>query len=544
MRQLIAVEWDAFEGRVVLASTSGRGLVVEDAFAVELTGESNKASSTLRKALAAKNIGRRDALVAVGRASAELRMLTLPHAPMEELPEMVRFQAVRQFTSLGENWPLDFVHVDTGNQESLTVLAATIAQDLVKEARSLCEEVQLVPQRMVLRPFAAASLLQRRIADGPEDCRLMVDLLADEADLTVMVGGQVVMMRTFRPPTEGGDEALHLAVIGEMRRTIGSAQGQLSGRRITKATILGDSKLHRGMRDAIAERLSTLEVDVIDPFAGIDVASDNFSKSLGHAGRFASLLGLLLDEAEEQSHAIDFLHPRKKPEPKSRSRLLVSLGIAVATMLVFSMGIIWFLLRSLDNHNAELAEEITGQKIMVERSQERLDDTQLVDEFVDAGVVWLDEVAWLSRNLLGPDEAILRRISFRTNRRTGSKMILDGAVQDAELIDDLESGLRDPRHVVDGDDGAANATDSRYPATFRAQILLQRAVEAESTSTDAGGEEIPTKETGTTSPNDDAELKSPSLKSPPSEDDPDERDAEEENGTQGSVVQNDREEAQ
>ena len=140
MARLLALEWDAREARVVVARTRGSEMVVEHAFGVELapsdpgqTFADLNVGERIAAALAARNIGRSETLVAVGRASIELRQLTLPACPEDEQPDMVRFQALRQFTGIGDDWPLDFVPLDTGDSESLTVLAAAISPEMVDQ---------------------------------------------------------------------------------------------------------------------------------------------------------------------------------------------------------------------------------------------------------------------------------------------------------------------------------------------------------------------------------------------------------------------------
>src|SRR4051812_36698464 len=114
MSRLIALEWDAKEARVAIGRSRVGGVTVDQAFVVPLPErEEGKpepdVGSILARALADHGISRAEALVAVGRSNIELRFLSTPPVPEDELPEIVRFQAVRQFTTLGEDWPLDFV---------------------------------------------------------------------------------------------------------------------------------------------------------------------------------------------------------------------------------------------------------------------------------------------------------------------------------------------------------------------------------------------------------------------------------------------------
>jgi len=125
MRRLIALEWNEEEARLVVAS-GRKGIVrFEQAFAVPLTDAQSTGAADSPAVLDAKTIGQKiaraasergvgqgEVLVALGRSSIELRQLTLPPAPDEELPNLVRFQAVREFNALEDDWLLDFVLID------------------------------------------------------------------------------------------------------------------------------------------------------------------------------------------------------------------------------------------------------------------------------------------------------------------------------------------------------------------------------------------------------------------------------------------------
>ena len=197
MTQLLAIEWDSREARLAVA-TAGRGSArVEELFAVPLVaadGETELSDAEVAQRIAAavrqRKLTNAETLVAVARASIELKPLSLPPAPDDEVPELARFQAMREFNTLGDDWPLDFIPLSGNATEPRTVLAAAIAPQAVKEILATCAPAELNVKHVVLRPCAAASLLRRRAGEGR--IRLLVDVLGDEADLTVLVGDTVV----------------------------------------------------------------------------------------------------------------------------------------------------------------------------------------------------------------------------------------------------------------------------------------------------------------------------------------------------------------
>ena len=97
-------------------------------------------------ALAARGLGRIDTLVAVGRSNVELRQLTVPPAPDDELPQMVHFQALREFNALEEDWPLDFMPLDDASDQPRNVLAAAIDPARVAQIEATCQAAGLKPR--------------------------------------------------------------------------------------------------------------------------------------------------------------------------------------------------------------------------------------------------------------------------------------------------------------------------------------------------------------------------------------------------------------
>ena len=78
--------------------------------------------------------------------------------------------------------------------------------------------------------------LSQRLAASP----LLRQMLRDEADLTVLLGPQVIFPRTVRLPTVTEPEALARALLAEGRRTMIAAQNQLGGRKVEEVVIFGD----------------------------------------------------------------------------------------------------------------------------------------------------------------------------------------------------------------------------------------------------------------------------------------------------------------
>ncbi len=107
MPKKIAIDWDETELRLVAAQCSGSSFKVTDAAVIPV--ENADVVGTLRAAIAKRGLENTETLVAIGRGQAELRELQLPPVPDDELPDMVRFQAIRSFASAGESATVDFL---------------------------------------------------------------------------------------------------------------------------------------------------------------------------------------------------------------------------------------------------------------------------------------------------------------------------------------------------------------------------------------------------------------------------------------------------
>lgn len=489
MPRLIALEWDATEARVVVARHRGPELVLEQAFTVDLrargagpAGET-RVGEKLAAALSARGVGKGEVLVAVGRASIELRQLTLPPAPEEELPDLVRFQAMRQFSNVGEDWPLDFTPLDSEG-ESLNVLAAAISPDLVRQIEQYCADADLKPKRLVLRPFAAASLLVRRRPQFDE-CRLLVDWLADEVDLTVLIGEQVVFLRTVRLPAVDEPSQQAQSLIREIRRTMAAAQNQLGGRGVQRIVLCGQEEAPPGeepdasstaerhtryeVKSQIEEALS-LPVEWINPLDGFELGDELLRRRPGRPGRFAPLCGMVLDEADSSSHAIDFLHPRRRAAPPSPKRRAAIWGGIAAAVAIAIGGMIWIKLAMLDSQIAGLKTQSRDLDKPLESARKLKSKVDAIDEFAASEVAWIDEMRHLSRSLPPAEKVMLTRLAVRTT--PAPQIVLDGVARAPDDVQALEKALRDARHKVHGEGVREDPKRSSYRWAFSETIRI------------------------------------------------------------------------
>ena len=458
MSRLFAIEWDAAEARVATGrARTGGGLLLEQAFTVELPqpvaggpeAGPKEIGARIAKALAERGLTRGEALVAVGRTSIELRFLTLPPMPPEELPDSVRLQAVRQFSTLGDDWPLDFVPLDANKDGGTNVLAAAISPELVKQTQETCAAANLTFSRLVLRPFAAAALVKKLAADGK--CRLTIDFQGEEADLSVLAGEKLVFPRTVRLPSGASAEVLARSLVAEVRRTVVAAQNQLGGRRVEQVVIFGDSAHHESLRALLQQELSLDGgVQLLDPLAQVEQSRELQASPPRNPGAFAPVLGMLIDAVAGAPPGIDFLHPRKRPVPQNNRRLYIGLGATAAAVLVLFAGYTFFDLRQRSTQITNLLKEKTALETKNKKGKAILDQAQKIDQFVAADFTWLDELRVLSEKAPPPEKLRVDAFLADTRPKGEGGLQLDAVMSDPDVVPDLENALRDERHTVEG----------------------------------------------------------------------------------------------
>jgi hypothetical protein len=347
-------------------------------------------------------------------------------------------------------------------------LAAALAPELAVQVRSVCDSAGLRLRRMVLRACEAGWLLGRAPSDTPDTPRLLVDLLDDEADLTVVVGSQVVFLRTTRL----GQHGLQQALPAEIHRTLAAAENRLGGRRIESVVFCGLGEPQAALALRIREDLG-VRTELFDPFGALELAAELRQSPLAHPGRFAPLVGALVAELEDVPHAIDFLHPRRAPRPPNRRRRWIAAAAAAAVALL------GYLVYARIEH-ARLAREIEQYQMEAESSEKaaaRADKIRQavaeISKWTDGDVVWLDHLRALGEDFPSASRAILTQLSFGPSPG-GGEIHLRGLAQDPDTISQLEQQLRKrSRGVIDH---GSHEDPSRRPYgwRFETSVLVGR----------------------------------------------------------------------
>jgi Tfp pilus assembly PilM family ATPase len=495
MSRFLALEWSGNEARAAIASRHGDRAVIEQAFAISLqpaASEDGPAEpdlcQSIAEALEARNIGQLDALVAVGRGGVELRQLQLPFAPDAELPGMVRLRAMLEFNELDEKWLLDFVPIDDESQSNRNVLAAAIAPAVIDRIQAIGQRGNLKIQRVLLRSCAAAALLARAGIAQPGQVQLLVELFSNQADLTAVVDGKVLLPRMVRLSADVSDPAGLQGLLSEIRLTTAAVQNQFSGRQVAGIVLCGRGNSDAVLARQIEEATGTHTV-LLDPFAGLDLGPPLSESPPEQPGRFAAVLGMLLTECAQARHAIDFLHPRQAVVPANPRKKWTLAAVAAALLLlsyfVYGRLAYW----QLESDYQQLQKRSSdADNILRAAGSRNLAAAKDIAKWADGEVVWLDRLRDLSEDFPAADAAMVDHLSLtRQSDRTAvarspvrastgpemqGKMDIEGLARDNKSVGTMEQALRAHGRRLEGSKTNEDRSSPPYSVKFWTTVLV------------------------------------------------------------------------
>lgn len=496
MPRILAIDWDRREVRGLLIASGPTGTSVAGAWAASLTtadpaGLSGKQiGARLAAAMSGPVSGKVTTLVGAGRDNVQMQLLSLPPAPTDELPELVRFQADRDFTALGSEAALDYIPIAGDAQTPNQVLAVALNAAGVIEAREICESLGVEPNRIPLRACASAALVHRAGLIDPDHIALVVNPLTDEADLTVQAGDKVVLMRTVRLPDPSQTESRQRALMGEIRRTMTAVRQQLADRQVEQVIVCGNqSEFDSG---------SVFSADLDVPVTAFDVTA-NAPSGLATQGvpaeslaQFAAVLGMALSEVDRRPPIVDFANVRRKAERKPFGRVH-ALAAAAAVVTAFAIGAyLWRQIAAPTRELAEIKAEIADLQAQVDKFETITAQAESIERWLATDVVWLDELEQFARRVRPQplsdkdypvnNDVVVTEVTMTKpagSDAVGGLLDLKAKAKSDAAVRELEQRLRDGQHRVMPGSQKADSSVPGYPRSLDLQIRVVPSAEEE-----------------------------------------------------------------
>ncbi len=444
----------------------------------------------LIETLKAWRVAKAQVVVVVDRADCEVRGFQVPPVPAEELPAIVRFQALQHFASLEDGSAIDYLPTPEGGGQQ--VLAAALPAERMEEIEKLCGTLGAHLLGVIFQPCGIAAVVEHalRSLDNTAKTRLIIAEADGKVDLTLTHGPLVLMSRSVRliTPDATGNEGVTAAsrstfaanrefILNEVKRTLAAARVQSATRNVEALVICGALPDHQRLAND-CQRLFDLPAQSIDIATDWQRTADAADVDGTEVARYAYLVGAALLEVHSDWPGIDFLRPRQAPQPRDRRQLwttIAALGLAVG----FLCGlVIWWGLATRDAEILSLRKRNTEMDQLVEVANRQRRDLEGLEEWFANSPNWLYELRELSRRLPGSDKMRLRRLQADITN-TGGRITLQGVVDRAETVTQLEDDLRDERHRIEGVERNLTGEDSLHPWYFVERIDVSAAATEE-----------------------------------------------------------------
>lgn len=442
----------------------------------------------------------------VGRTHVEVRSLELPPVPDDELPEMVRLQAVRSFAASGDRSTIDFVPLFR-TEEGVKVLAASADTKTIAQKCGAAATAGLQVDRVSLQSMAVASLY-RTISEtlgsngsGQTDlsAATVVGLMDNLAEIAVIDQSRLASIRTVRmpvnepaldpPPTstihgEGDNDAASAAemITTEIRRSRLACGCTTDGPVIFLCR--DDDPLVVALRRQGSSIISVDPMTIGGPSHGAGAVGDQRrpvdfqplpGDPLGYG--FAALVALIDGESRlvdgHDDWNVNFLSPRKKVEPKPNRTIPILLA-GLAAILVAMLAIAAYqVLASKDRQIAEIESQIDALQADVDDAAMVQSEVAAIEEFLDADVVWLDEIRRLAKLAPPSDQLILSDLRGAADiSNGGGKIEIKGRVAEPSVLGKMAILAADQGRRVIGDGASEIGSEDQYRWGFNQTLAI------------------------------------------------------------------------
>ena len=439
----VAIDYDRRRIRLVIFECAGGKFSVLGLHTADIPEEVDAADAASLGAFLGKVVDRLGlrgtrAIMCVGRSQSVLKPLHLPAATNpSELASMVQFQVAKELPFSADEAVVDYapgVHWGAGEGEQTegegtSILAAAVRLPVIDAACEICQQADLDLQRLGLRPYANLRAVYRCVRAAPGERILLVDLTADEAEISLMRNQTLEFSRSAAitpAATPEPPDGLVRRIVAEVTRSIQSFHAVQQGGRINACLVAGDTGLEKRVTDALAESLQ-IRCERLAPGGGFSIPSSEA------VGGFAAALGLAAGQADE-ALPFDFLSP-KRPAPPRDWRKIIAVAGAAAAVLVVAGGV--FLVHSHFRDRADVITQLTDRHKKLDTRKKALGklDKRVrgIHDWLGEQQDWLAHLQDLSRSLPDNKQVYLTSLRFSQGKITLVARVKDRQVSAAFL---------------------------------------------------------------------------------------------------------------
>lgn len=417
MSKSLILDWQ--KSSLMLAQAHGRSpKAVIDSIVIKPVGGAEVDSQTAAEALrsAAQELSvKGDVTVLLARELVELRTVQFPKIDPDDLPDVIRFQAQRQFANMTEAWTLDYVVLPpSAGSEMQTALVAAVSPAQLAEIESACTSAGLQASRIALRPLQMAQMA----VDGgliSSSGQSMIVCVSDEVtDILVLRDGKVVQVRATKLPSE--PDQVPSALQGEIRRSLLAVSSEMDGKPIDSVLFIATTERAAALSNIVQQ---TLPAKVVNFHPETLLPDRSSALAEVAACRLVAMAGSLTLPTTDKSSVIDFKNPKKRPPKKRDSRKYLLYGGAAAALAIAAVGWYYTTTSRLDDEYALLQQEVKAKKDSGDAAKKRLAELASIEKFAQDAPNWLDELVYISEKIPSSEKMMIESPSFSLKNGAG-----------------------------------------------------------------------------------------------------------------------------
>lgn len=446
MSKSLILDWQ--KNSLLLARAHGRlPKATIDAVALQAVGNTETVSQTASEALraAAQQLNAKgEVCVLVARELVEMRTVQIPKIDADEQPDVIRFQAQRQFANMSDAWTVDFVLLPaSGASEMQTALVAAISPAQLNEIESCCAAAGLQVTSIGLRPLQIVHMAVESGLLSGSGRAMIVCVTESVADLLIIREGKVLQVRSTKLPYEA--DHVGPALQGEVRRSLVAAASELEGQPLDSVLLVASANRSENLLTALKQATGANVVQ-FHPETVLSTADTALADSAG--SRLAAMAGALGLQSADRAIVIDFKNPKRRPPKKRDSRKWLLVGGAAATVIVAAVGWYYSTISSLDNDYALIKEELDAKKDSGESARKRLAEFEAIEKFASDAPNWLDELVYVSQTVPASEQIMLTGPSFSIGRNGIGVIDVSLKASDTDSISKFGESLKGESYTV------------------------------------------------------------------------------------------------
>ena len=486
MATWVAITWENDRLLFLSASTSGKTATFENVATLDEPKKLGELISQYRLAKA-------DTVVILNRSDVEVRPMVFPPVPLDELPDLVRFQAGKEFNHYESGAPVDFFVTNklenvsrstlfpalkASDAETVAdgapkhILASTLRLNTFQKIKAFCDAHNLVLRHIVLRPCTTAALWRQMGHAIPTRSTLLVELDKFEASQTVVFQGEPVFMRSpkITRPLDVSVPDFAARILAELKRTRIAVRNEIQGVDVDEVVLCGSGTMFESLAEQLHKGLDA-PVRLFDPLKGLTVKTKDADE------QYAALFGSIQQIVRREPMQIDFCNPKKRAEDTSKRTMFNGIVAAVLLLVVGLGGYILYSRMTLDDQVQKLRTEFnTLQQASgpLAEQKKQLDD---IDKWLADDVNWFEQLAWLSQKALPSQDMMIRDLKLQSPA-SGGNIEFAALLQNQSLASQMVANFRDTRHTPQPGQQNPNADPRRY--TFRSGMSIRLSKDTES----------------------------------------------------------------